>query len=149
VRFFYGGKDEMAWSTSDPIGNPLFGPFLVRVGLGGYFALAGLVKLENITVFVDRVRAFGILPNELATLYGLLLPYAEIAVGTLLILGFWTTVASALASLMLSSFIVALGLFPNSQVMVFNKDIILLGGSLSLLYSGSGAMSVDRFRKLG
>jgi uncharacterized membrane protein YphA (DoxX/SURF4 family) len=138
----------MAWSTTEPIGNPLYAPFLVRVGLGGYFVLAGLTKLENLSTFVGQVKAFGLLSNEISTLYGLLLPYAEITVGTLLVLGFWTTVASALASLMLCSFIVALGLFPNSG-QLFNKDVILLGASLSLLYSGSGAMSVDRFRKLG
>jgi uncharacterized membrane protein YphA (DoxX/SURF4 family) len=133
---------------NEPIGNPLYAPFLIRVGLGAYFVLAGLVKIDSIVAFVNEVRSFGILPDQLAIVYGHLLPYAEITVGTLLLLGYWTTAAAISASVLLSSFIIALGLFPNSG-RLFNKDVILLGAALSLLYSGAGAVSVDRFRKLG
>lgn len=133
---------------NEPIGNPLFAPFLVRVGVGAYFVLAGLAKIDNIVAFVEQVRTFGLLPDQLAIVYGHLLPYCEIVVGTLLLLGFWTTAASISASVLLATFIIALGLFPHTAK-VFNKDVILLGASLSLMYSGAGAMSVDRFRKLG
>jgi uncharacterized membrane protein YphA (DoxX/SURF4 family) len=136
----------MAIKFDEPIGNSLYAPFLIRLGLGAYFILAGLMKLDSLPTFVGHVKAFGILPDEISLLYGLLLPYFEVTIGTLLVVGFWTTLASMFSSLMLISYIVALGTFPNTTKL-FNKDIILLGGSLSLLFSGSGAYSLDRFRK--
>lgn len=133
----------------EPIGNPVFGPLIARLPLGAYFMLAGLEKLNNLPSFIEEVHKFNILPSALATLYGTLLPYVEIGAGGLMVLGLWTTLATILTSLMLISFIYALGVHaaPNSRL--FNKDIILLGTSLSLLYSGAGAWSIDRFRKTG
>lgn len=133
---------------NEPLGNPLFAPFFVRLGLGTYFILAGFYKLEDINSFARQVIAFGVIPESLASVYSYLLPYVEISAGCLLTIGLWTTAASICTSLMLFSFVVALGLFPESKKL-FNKDIILLGASLSLMYSGAGAVSVDRFRKMG
>ncbi len=133
---------------NEPIGNTNIGPFLVRMPLGLYFLVAGFAKLDNIPGFIKEVQNAHVLPDHLATLYAILLPYSEMATGTLLVLGIWTTLAGILSSLMLISFIIAIGAFPNGGYL-FNKDIILLGGSLSLLYSGGGALSIDRFRKSG
>lgn len=133
---------------NEPMGNPLYAPFCIRLGLGAYFILAGLMKLDNLPTFIGHVKAFGILPEQVSLVYGLVLPYFEVTVGTLLVVGFWTTLAGIMSSLMLASFIIALGTFPNTGKL-FNKDIILLGGSLSLLFSGAGAYSIDRFRKSG
>jgi uncharacterized membrane protein YphA (DoxX/SURF4 family) len=131
---------------SEPVGSAHFGPFLIRLAVGSYFLFAGLEKLDKIPVFVNVVLSFGILPDQLGTLYGLLLPYFEIVVGLMLILGVWSTLAGSLASIMLASFVVAFGVFPNSY-MFFNKDIILLAATLSLLYTGAGACSFDTFNK--
>ena len=138
----------MAIKMNQPLGNPLFAPFFVRISIGGYFLLAGLMKIQNIPAFIQEVRAFNLLPNHLATLYSIILPYAEILVGTLLIVGIWTTFAAILSSLMLLSYVTAIGLFPSSTDL-YNKDLILLAGSLSLAFSGAGALSIDRFRKTG
>lgn len=132
----------------EPIGSSLFAPFFVRCAIGAYFVLAGLAKIDIIPQFIDQVKEFGILPSHLAVLYGILNPYTEIAVGVLLIVGFWTTLAGIISSLLLLSYIIALGTFPASSH-VFNKDIVLLAGTLSLLFSGAGAFSIDRFRKTG
>ncbi|MBN8548039.1 MAG: DoxX family protein [Deltaproteobacteria bacterium] len=133
---------------NEPIGNPIYAPFFVRVSLGIYFVLAGFSKLENIPGFVHEVQGHHILPEHAATLYAILLPYAEMATGSLLVVGIWTTLAAMLSSLMLVSFVYAFGIFPGGSHL-FNKDILLLGGSLSLLWSGAGALSIDRFRKTG
>lgn len=138
----------MAIKLHEPIGQAQYGPFFIRITLGAYFIIAGLKKLQNPGLFVDEVQKFGILKEPLATLYGILLPYIEIGAGGLMVLGIWTTLAAILTSLMLLSFIIALGFFPNPNGdRLFNKDVILLGASLSLLWSGGGFMSVDRFRK--
>lgn len=133
---------------NEPIGKIEYAPFLFRLTLGSYFVIAGLMKLRNVEVFIQAVKDFGILPFHVATLYGTLLPYIEVAVGVLLIIGMWMTLSSLIASLLLLSFTLAIGVFPNSNEL-FNKDIILLGGALSLLFSGAGALSIDGFRKSG
>jgi uncharacterized membrane protein YphA (DoxX/SURF4 family) len=132
----------------EPIGDSLYGPLLVRYSLGAYFILAGLYKLDKVGMFVQEVQGFELLPGNFAILYGHFLPYLEIVVGVFLLIGFWITATAFVSSLLLLSFILALGIFPNTD-RLFNKDLILLGASLSLLYSGGGAMSIDRFRKVG
>lgn len=131
-----------------PIGNPSYGPFFVRVSISLYFILAGLAKLQNPEGFLAAVRSLNILPERGAIVFGIILPYIEIAAGTLCLVGFWTTLASIMLILMLSSFIFAIGMRP-SALSPFNKDIILLAGALSLLYTGAGAFSLDRFRRGG
>lgn len=133
---------------NEPIGNPIWGPFLIRITLGLYFMAAGYAKLDNIPGFIKEVESFQILSPHMATLYGILLPYMEILGGGLLLIGIWTTLAAFVVSLMLFSFVMAFGIFPKGGYL-FNKDLLLLAASISLLYSGAGAMSIDRFRKTG
>lgn len=133
---------------NEPIGNPLYGPLILRLTLGAYFVLKGLYVLDNMPSFVRLVQSFGVLPEPFATLYAILIPYLSLIAGTFLVLGIWTTLGSIIAALMLLSFVVALGIFPSNRE-IFNKDLILLAGTLSLLYSGAGAWSIDRFRKTG
>lgn len=131
-----------------PIGNNLYAPLFVRVPLGAYFILAGLAKLKAPLAFVDEIRKFNILPGTTADLFGILLPYFEIISGGLLIIGLWTTAGALLASLLLGSFVYALGVKPD-KMPLFNKDIILLGAAISLLYTGGGAFSIDNFKNGG
>lgn len=131
---------------NEPIGSSLFAPLLVRVPLGAYFLMAGMSKLSNISGFITEIKRFNIVSEHVAALYGTLLPYLEVGVGGFLLLGIWTTLASLVAALLLFSFIVAFGFFAAGGH-IFNKDVVLLGGVLSLLYSGGGAYSVDSFRK--
>lgn len=138
----------LSMKMNEPIGNPIYGPLLIRLTLGLYFVLAGFAKLDNIPGFIKEVQGFHILPDHFATLYAILLPYAEMGAGLLLVIGIWTTLAAVLSSLMLLSFVIAFGAFPHGEHL-FNKDILLLAASLSLLYSGAGALSIDRFRKTG
>lgn len=124
----------------------MFGPLFIRLTLGTYFVAAGYLKIQNLPGFIAEVQKFNILPGNLSSLYGTLLPYVEMGAGTLMILGFWTTMASSLCGLMLVSFIIAMKLFPADNIL-FNKDVILLGACISLMYSGGGAFSIDGFRK--
>ncbi len=131
---------------TEPLGNSLYAPLFIRCSLGAYFVMAGLAILDNLNGFILEVQSFKLLPDHMATLYAILLPYLEIGCGILLILGMWTTLGGLIASVLLSSFVYAFGIFPKSDL-IFNKDIILLAAALSILYTGGGAFSVDRFRK--
>lgn len=132
----------------EPIGNSLYGPLLIRCSIGAWFVLAGLMKLDNPSLFVQQVERMNIIPAPFSTLYGILLPYLELGVGALLVLGVFTTLGAILASVLLLSFVFAFGIFPSGGAL-FNKDILILAAALSLLYSGAGAFSIDRFRKSG
>jgi uncharacterized membrane protein YphA (DoxX/SURF4 family) len=135
----------------EPIGKDVIGPFLIRVVLGGYFLIAGLIKIDYLEAFVQQVKGFELLPGNLSAAYATLLPFLEVLTGVFLIGGFWTTLAAGTASLLLISFIIAFGILPYAGTpfgeYLFNKDLILLAASVSLMYTGGGALSIDRFRR--
>lgn len=133
-------------ALSKPIWNPKHSGLLIRVPLGLYFILAGHMKLQNLEGFIETVRSFNLLPESLAVLYGVLIPWFELVCGIFLVIGIWTTLAAAVAAAMLLTFIYAIGVTPSNP-RLFNKDIMVLGAALSLLSCGAGSYSVDEFRK--
>jgi len=137
----------MAIKINEPVGPSWWSPFIIRAALGSYFLLAGLSKLEALGAFIQQVKGFGILPENVSSLYATLLPYGEVAIGALLLLGLWTTLMAILSSLLLFSFICAFGVFPGDYDL-FNKDLILLAASFSLMYSGPGGYSLDNVRRV-
>lgn len=137
-----GGSMKLA----DPVGNSLYAPLFIRCALGMYFILEGNIILSDHDAFIRDIHGLQMLTAHSATLVGILLPYLEITAGILLVTGLWTILGAFLISVVLATFILALGIFPK-QGTPFNKDIILLAASLSLLYSGAGAFSIDLFRK--
>jgi uncharacterized membrane protein YphA (DoxX/SURF4 family) len=136
----------MAIKMNEPIGPATFGPLISRLALGAYFLLAGLSKLRMLAAFVAQVKTFGVLPENVASLYGVLLPYVEVFIGVCLLVGLWTTFVGFMGSGLLISFVCAFGVFPGSSD-IFNKDLVLLGALLCLLYTGPGAYSVDNMRR--
>ncbi len=133
---------------NQPVGNNLYAPFFLRCTLGAYLILAGLAKLENLDGFVLEIQKLEILSKHFSTVLGILLPYVELAAGGLLFLGMWTTLGALIAALLLASFIYVFGIFPRGGLL-FNKDVILFAVALSIMYSGAGAFSIDRFRQTG
>lgn len=132
---------------NEPVGSAVWAPLFIRLSLGSYFVLAGLGKLEVLAAFIEQVRGFNMLPGNLAALYGTLLPYAEVFIGGMLIVGLWTTLMGLLAGGLILSFICAFGFFPGGHDL-FNKDLILLATALSLLYSGPGIYALDNVRRV-
>lgn len=130
----------------EPLGDGAYGPLFLRVAIGSYFVLAALTKIGSMDTFIQGVKQLNILQPHGAMVFSVLLPYLEFAAGVLLILGFWTTLASIVASLLLCTFIYVFKIFPFSSN-VFNKDIIILAGTLCLMYTGAGAFSIDKFRR--
>ncbi len=109
--------------------------------------MAGLGKLDVLAAFIEQVNSFGILPANVAALYATLLPYGEVAVGGLMIVGLWTTLTGILSGLLLLSFVFAFGFFPGGHD-IFNKDLILCAAACSLLFSGPGVYALDNVRRV-
>jgi uncharacterized membrane protein YphA (DoxX/SURF4 family) len=131
---------------AEPLGSASVGPLIIRMALGLYFLLVGMEKVDKIPNFVLEIQHFHVLPTEAAWLYGSLLPVVEIVVGIMMMIGVWMTLTSTIAVLILTSVIAFFGVFPN-RYFFFNKDLILLAASVSLLYTGAGAASIDSMKR--
>lgn len=90
--------------------------FVLRVMVGSLFILSAASKLPHQVEFIDVVSSYHLLPESLAHFYGTILPWAELAVGCLLIIGLFSRYAAAACILMVTSFIVANGTAVYSEV---------------------------------
>ena len=80
--------------------------FVFRIILGVIFIISGAAKLPELAAFVDQVEEANILPHALARAYGTALPYVEIVIGALLILGLLSRLAAGIGGLAGLSFII-------------------------------------------
>ena len=80
-----------------------------RLILGGVLFAAGYLKVGSPDKSQMAVRAYELLPISLANFLGLVLPFFEIAVGLLLILGAGTRIVAALGGFTMFIFIIAIG----------------------------------------
>ena len=81
---------------------------LSRLILGGVLLIAGYLKVGATEKSQMAVRAYELLPISIANLFGLVLPFFEVAIGLLLILGAGTRIAAALGGFTMSIFIIAI-----------------------------------------
>ena len=88
----------------DLIGNPKL-TFAFRLLLGLTFLVFGASKLPDLSGFADTVVTYKVLPESLAVPYGYALPWAEVAVGLLLILGLGLKYIAPVAILMIATLI--------------------------------------------
>ncbi len=78
---------------------------LVRLGLGAVWLLSGVPKAMNPRETIVAVRAYDLLPESLVEPVAAVLPFLEIALGLLLILGLATRLAAVLSAVVLVIFI--------------------------------------------
>ncbi|ASW53875.1 MauE/DoxX family redox-associated membrane protein [Plantactinospora sp. KBS50] len=87
-----------------PIVRPWLGT-LVRLGLATVWLVAGGTKVGDLAGSGRAVNAYRILPYEAATVLGAALPFIELALGVLLVLGLATRLAAGVAAGLLVVFI--------------------------------------------
>ena len=78
---------------------------LARLALGGVLLVAGGLKVGNPLGSARAVQAYDVLPFELARYVGYALPWVEIVLGVLLVLGLFTRVAALLGGLLMLAFV--------------------------------------------
>jgi uncharacterized membrane protein YphA (DoxX/SURF4 family) len=86
-------------------------PFVVllaRLLLGGVWVVAALAKLTSKQSRGETVAELGRIPRPLANIVGALLPWIELALGVLLLVGKWTVSASAVSAALLALFTVVI-----------------------------------------
>ena len=94
MRVTASRTDVLAWVST-----------VVRLVLGGILVTAGALKAIDPQSSVAAVRAYQLLPDALETLVGWALPFAEIALGLLLIAGIATRVIALVSAGLLVIFI--------------------------------------------
>jgi uncharacterized membrane protein YphA (DoxX/SURF4 family) len=87
-----------------------------RLVIGGVWIWAGLLKLPHPDESVQAVRAYQLLPGDVAITVGHLLPVLEVVVGALLVLGLLTRAAAVVSGLLFVAFIIGI-------VSVWARDI--------------------------
>jgi uncharacterized membrane protein YphA (DoxX/SURF4 family) len=80
-----------------------------RVGLGGVFLVAGVLKLPDPAAAVRAVRAYRLLPEAFVSPVAFGLPMVEIVVGLALLAGVLVRTAALASAVLLVVFVVAVG----------------------------------------
>lgn len=75
-----------------------------RLVLGSVLLVAGLLKYQHLDKSQMAVRAYELLPIALANFLGIVLPYLEIAVGILLIIGAAVRVSAIISGILMVAF---------------------------------------------
>lgn len=79
-----------------------------RLLLGGVMLWAGVTKALNIPETQQATRAYQILPYDLANAWGAMMPFVEIVIGALLILGLMTRLSAVIGTLLMVAFIIGI-----------------------------------------
>ena len=122
------------------VGNYKISTLFLRIALGVFFLWFGIDKVLTPSNWLGWIpdSIFPVLPFEVAK-FILLEGIIEIIVGVLLTIGLFTRVAAAVSSLQMMLIIIFIG-FNEATI----RDIGLLGGTISLLITGSPALSLDK-----
>jgi uncharacterized membrane protein YphA (DoxX/SURF4 family) len=82
--------------------------FVLRVVLGVVLLIAGLLKIGDLDQSVRAVKAYRLMPPEVADLVGVALPPLQILLGLLLIAGLFTRVAALATGALMTVFIIGI-----------------------------------------
>jgi uncharacterized membrane protein YphA (DoxX/SURF4 family) len=81
----------------------------VQIALGAIFVAAALPKIVDPPAFAHMIYNYRLVPGGLVNALALLMPWLELLVGILLIVGVWRREAALVAALLLLVFMGAIG----------------------------------------
>ena len=138
---------------------------LARLILGGVLLVAGALKVGNLQKSAMAVRAYELLPTAIANFLGYVLPWLEIGLGLLLILGVAVSISGLFGAIIMFAFIIAIaqawarglsidcgcfgggGPVDPSQTKYLSeiiRDLGLLGVGIFLYYFPKGRFTLDK-----
>ncbi len=79
-----------------------------RLILGGTLIAAGYLKFDELDKSQMAVRAYEMLPIPLANFLGIVVPFFELAVGILLVIGAGVRISAALSAILMIAFMIAI-----------------------------------------
>jgi uncharacterized membrane protein YphA (DoxX/SURF4 family) len=140
---------------------------LFRLILGGVLLVAGALKVTDPYSSATSVRAYQILPVDLANFLGFVLPFAEVAIGIFLIVGIWVRLNAIAGGALMIMFIFAIsqawirgisldcgcfgngGLLESDDLPVWNytleiaRDIVLAAFAVYIYRFPQGKLGLD------
>ncbi|WP_433130114.1 MauE/DoxX family redox-associated membrane protein [Micromonospora sp. CA-240977] len=90
-----------------PVVRPWLGT-AARLGLAAVWLVAGASKVGDLAASGRAVNAYQVLPYDVATVIGAALPFVELALGALLLLGLATRLVAGVSAALLVVFIVGI-----------------------------------------
>ena len=138
---------------------------IARLILGGVLLVAGALKVGNLQKSAMAVRAYELLPTAIANFLGFVLPWLEIGLGLLLILGVAVSISGLFGAIIMFAFIIAIaqawarglsidcgcfgggGPIDPSQTKYLSeiiRDIGLFGVGIFLYYFPKGRFALDK-----
>jgi uncharacterized membrane protein YphA (DoxX/SURF4 family) len=81
---------------------------LLRLVLGGVLVVAGALKVGQLESSARAVRAYQLLPYDVAGSVGYALPVVEVAVGVLLVVGLLTRASAVVGGLLMVAFVIGI-----------------------------------------
>jgi hypothetical protein len=81
----------------------------VQIALGAVFVASAIPKLLDPPAFAHMIYNYRLLPGTLVNALALVMPWIELLVGVLLVLGAWRREAALVAALLLVVFLGAIG----------------------------------------
>ena len=91
------------------ITNNKYIQIVARLVLGGLFLLVGLGKIEHAVSFAGEIGNYDLLPELLVNISAIVLPWVEVILGLMLILGYKMKTSALLTGGLLIVFIAAVG----------------------------------------
>ncbi|MBA3965983.1 MAG: DoxX family protein [Nitrospirales bacterium] len=118
---------------------------LGRMMLGVIFLFSGMHKIANPEATQQYMASMGMSATEVFLIGAILV---EIGAGLSLLLGFWTQTGTAILFLFLipTTLIFHTDFSSLTQVLMFLKNIAMMGGLLYIYVCGPGRFSVDIYR---
>ena len=81
---------------------------VARLVLGGVLVAAGTLKIPHPDKSAMAVRAYELLPTSIATVFGYSLPWVEVGIGLLLIVGVAVKINAAIGTFLMVLFVIAI-----------------------------------------
>lgn len=130
-----------------PMSQPYDSLFMLlgRIMLGAIFLISGINKIVNPEATQQYMASMGMSATEIFLIGAILV---EIGAGVSLLLGFWTQIGSAILFLFMipTTLIFHTDFSSQTQVIMFLKNIAMMGGLLYIYVCGPGRFSVDMYQ---
>jgi uncharacterized membrane protein YphA (DoxX/SURF4 family) len=82
--------------------------FVLRIGLGAIFIVAGLSKIGHAALFASEIAGFRLLPQAIVPALALGLPFLELLLGAYLVIGLFSRASAWIAAALLLVFDLAI-----------------------------------------
>lgn len=130
-------------------GSASFGLLLIRLSIGLIFLISGASKAMDVEGYISYIKSLNILSENLSFIVGFIIPFAEIILGALYLIGFLTPLTSLFLSILTIGSLIASGVIPASglpyDIPPFSYNFVILACTITTLFSGAGVLSFDVF----